>query len=109
MWWLVPLTFLSGCVASYLVNTSAITVITHRVRRVIPTSVMTNGATWLSLYIVGKVTNWSVEYIIATAIGDIVADFMVTLKFPRPVYDFLVGKRHKKPVMKKIPKDVTTA
>jgi hypothetical protein len=68
---------------------------------------MTNGANWLSLYIVGKVTNWSIELIIATAIGDVLGDLLVAKKWPRPVYDFLVGKRKRNPTMKKIP--ITTA
>ena len=105
---LLLLAFVSSVVASYLLNTSAITVITHRVSRVVPVSIMTNGATLTSLYIIGKASDWNIPVIIAVGIGDVLADFLVVIKWPRPVYNWLTGRKPRGPG-KRVPKEVTTA
>ncbi len=106
--WLIILAFVSSVVASYLLNTSAITVITHRVSRVVPVSIMTNGATLTALYIIGKASDWDIPVLVAVGVGDVLADLLVCLKWPRPVYDWLTGRKARGKG-KKIPKDVTTA
>lgn len=107
--WLILLVFLASVLASYLINTSALTIIGHRIRRVVPVSIMTNIAGLSSLYIIGKVSDWNIPVIVAVGIGDVLADLLVCLKWPKPVYNWLVGTRKKRVAGKKIPKEITTA
>lgn len=109
LWLWIIIVLISSTVASYLVNISAMTVIGKKGNTVIPVSLITKTFTWVSFYIVGKITNWSIALIIMDIIGDTIGDKCVAERWPPMIYYFLVPKKTKKPTMKKIPKDVTTA
>jgi len=104
--WII-IVFISSTIASYLVNISAMTVIGKKGNTVIPVSLITKTFTWISFYIVGKITDWSIPLIIMDIIGDTIGDKCVAERWPPMIYYFLVPKRNKKPAMKKTP--VTTA
>ena len=104
--WII-IVLVSSTIASYLVNISAMTVIGKKGNTVIPVSLITKIFTWISFYVVGKITDWSIPLIICDIIGDTIGDKCVAERWPSLIYYFLVPKKGKKPVMKKIP--ITTA
>jgi hypothetical protein len=104
---LTILVIVSSFIFSYLVNTSTITILKKRPKRVIPISLLTKGASWASFYIIGRISDWSIALIIADMIGDTLGDTAVAQRWPKFIYWFLVGKRRTKPYQKKTP--VTTA
>ena len=100
--------FFVGFIQSYLINTSAMTIISQsKIRQVVPVSLATGAASRLSLLIIGSISDWNLLVMASDWIGDSVGDLAVNRRWPRPVYDFLVRKTRGGPKRVKPPQDLT--
>lgn len=90
------LIFILAFVESYLLNTSAMTIISQsKISRVIPVSLATGGISRFSLLVIGKLSDWSLLVMAADVLGDTLGDVAVSKRWPKPLYNFLVMRKKK--------------
>jgi len=102
----VPVIFVLSLIVSLLLNAGSIAILSKKPSGAVILSTLTNTCTWLSLYVIAKLSDWSIPLIIADALGDILGDGMTALRWPPWLWKIL-NRKKKKPYLKKTP--ATTA
>ena len=78
-----PIIFVMEFAVSYLLNSGSIAIITRKPGKAVFLSVLTNVCTWVSFYIIAKISDWSIPLIVASVLEDVVGDFVVASRKPR--------------------------
>ena len=83
MIWYAPIIFVMEFAVSYLLNSGSIAIISRKPSRALFLSFCTNVCTWISFYVIAKVSDWSIPLIISSILGDMFGDWLVARRKPR--------------------------
>lgn len=102
-----PIVFVAVYIESYLLNAGGVTVLSKNPKATVAISCATNFFCKITLIIVVAITNCNVYVLIGDSLGDVLADYCVSERWPKFVWKWINSLKKKKSYLKKIP--VSTA